>query len=130
MRRISTVFLGLVLVLVATTIPLSASAQFTATGISFGGRVVTVLPCLSVLGPSLHVTIVPAGVFPTMYIWTPATITKLVGPPVPGGQILGKADVPFACWNLLTGGFLGLFPVFSFLYGLRMQEIGTSLPGV
>jgi len=106
--------------------PVPALAQLGTPGISFGGRVVTVIPCLSIFGPSLHVTIIPAGVFPTAYIWTPATITKLIGPPVPGGQILGKADVPFACWNIVSGGFLGLFSVFSFLYGLRMQEIGTS----
>lgn len=92
--------------------PLSASAL----GVSFGGRIVTVIPCISVLGPSLHVTIVPAGLFPTSYIWTPATLTFLAGPPRnPGQQVLGVADIPYTC-------AVGKIPFF----GLRMQMIGTS----
>jgi hypothetical protein len=107
--------------LVTFALPLSASAQF-LTGISFGGRVLTVIPCT---GGMLHVTIAPAGVFPAAYIWTPATITNLVGPPVPGGQILGIADVPFVCF-VGVGFFSSGIP----LFGLRMQYIGTSPPSL
>lgn len=95
---------------------------------SFGGKVTAALPCLSPLGPSIWVTIAPAGVMPTSYIWTPATITKLNGPPThPGQQILGLADVPYVCWNVISSGLFGLFSAFSYLYGLRMTEVGTSL---
>lgn len=93
--------------------PLSASAL----SLSFGGRVIAVIPCKSVLGPSLHVTILPAGAFPVMYIWTPATITFSAGPPRTIGQkILGLYDVPFFC----TVGFKPFF-------GLRMFLVGTSV---
>jgi hypothetical protein len=93
--------------------PVSASAFF-----SFGGRIITVVPCLSALGPSLHITIVPAGLFPVAYIWTPATFTFLAGPPRnPGQQVLGLYDVPFVC----TIGF----PPIP-LPGLRMFMVGTS----
>lgn len=89
---------------------------------SFGGRIVSVIPCS---GGMLHVTIVPAGLFPVQYIWTPFTITKLYGPPLhPGQQLLGLADVPFVCF--IGGGFFSS-PVP--LYGLRMTTVGTSLPG-
>jgi hypothetical protein len=95
---------------------------------SFGGRVTSVIPCISPLGPALWISIVPAGVFPVSYIWTPATITKLDGPPTHvGQQVLGLADVPFACWNVTSGGLFGLFDVFSYLYGLRITTIGTGL---
>lgn len=97
---------------VAAAYPLATSAA----GFSFGGRVLAVVPCVSAFGPSLHVTIKPAGVFSTTYIWTPATFTLLVGPPrTPGQQVLGIADIPYVC-------FVGKFP----LYGLRMQLVGTS----
>lgn len=88
--------------------------------LSFGGRIVGVIPCVSGLGPSLFVTIKPAGVFAPTYIWTPATITRLAGPPrTIGQQILGRADIPFVC----------VIPakVPIPLYGLRMQVVGTSL---
>lgn len=86
--------------------------------ISFGGRVATVIPCISGLGPSLHVTIVPAGIMPVTYIWTPATLTFTAGPPRnPGQQLLGLADVPFFCT-------IGTPPVP--LFGLRMFMVGTS----
>lgn len=97
-------------------------------GISFGGRVISELPCISPLGPSLAITIQPAGVFPINYIWTPATITKPTQASIPtlGGQVLGIADIPYACWNPIKGGFLGLFTFLSYSYGLRMQIVGTS----
>src|SRR3989344_6256928 len=74
--------------------PLSASAF----GFSFGGRINKVVPCISGLGPSLHITIRPAGVFAPMYIWTPATFTGLFGTPRNiGQQVLGIADIPYVC---------------------------------
>lgn len=86
---------------------------------SFGGRIATVVPCVSGLGPSLHITIIPAGVFQPAYIWTPLTITKLAGPPRnPGQQVLGTADIPFVC-------FTPTVPPVP-LYGQRIFQIGTS----
>lgn len=97
-------------------------------GISFGGRVISELPCISPLGPSLAITIKPAGLFPISYIWTPATITKPTQASIPtiGGQVLGIADIPYACWNPIKGGLFGLFTFLSYSYGLRMQVVGTS----
>lgn len=95
--------------------PSSAGAQFLGT--SFGGRVIASIPCVSPLGPSLHVTIAPSGIFSPVYIWTPATLTYTYGPPTrPGQQVLGLADVPFGC-------MVGTLP----LYGQRMTMVGTSL---
>ncbi len=93
--------------------PLSASAL----GASFGGRVVTMVPCISPLGPSIWFTIVPASLYPVFsFIWTPATATFLAGPPThPGQQVLGVADVPFGCK-------VGIVP----FVGQRVQVIGTS----
>ena len=96
--------------------PVSANAL----GFSFGGRIIKVVPCVSGLGPSLHVPIKPAGVFAPMYIWTPATLTGLFGPPrTIGQQVLGIADIPYVC----------VIPVKPpiILPGLRMQIVGTSL---
>lgn len=82
---------------------------------SFGGRIAAVIPCTA----GLWITIVPAGVFPVSYIWTPATITYTAGPPRNiGQQVLGTADIPFVC-------FYGS-PTPVPLYGLRMQMVGTS----
>ncbi len=101
--------ISLIVLLVA---PLSASAF----SLSFGGRVVTAIPCASFLGPSLYVTIVPAGLFPVSYIWTPATLTFSAGPPrTPNQQILGLYDVPFVC---TTAG--------APFFGFRMFMVGTS----
>jgi uncharacterized membrane protein YgcG len=127
--HISTRYVLPLLAVVMLFAPSFASAQILS---SFGGRVLTVLPCISPLGPSLVVTVRTATVIPLVksYIWTPATITKLVGPPVPGGQVLGLADVPYACWNPVKGGLFGLFTFLSYSYGQRMTYIGTSLPGL
>jgi hypothetical protein len=87
---------------------------------SFGGRVVAIVPCS---GGMLHVTIIPAGLFPVTYIWTPFTATKLYGPPIhPGQQLVGLADIPFVCF---VG--VGLFTTPVPLYGLRMTTVGTSI---
>lgn len=100
------------------SVPLTAGAV----GVSFGGRVLSVLPCT---GGLFHVTILAfrLGVIPSFepYIWTPATVTKLYGPPlVVGQQLLGVADVPLVC-NVIASPL--------FLPGLRMQTVGTSLSG-
>jgi len=106
--------------LLVICLPFPASA---ALGTSFGGRILSVLPCLSPFGPSLQVNILPAGGVSTSYIWTPATITFLAGPPNhPGQQILGVADIPFAC--VIPSPFF-FIPAVT-LFGQRMQFIGTS----
>jgi hypothetical protein len=94
-----------------------ASTPLARTRISFGGRVVSVIPCT--LG--LHITIVPAGAIPVNYIWTPGTITGLVGPPrTPGQQVLGiAAPLPIACATFTVP------PVP--LPGHVMFTVGTSL---
>jgi hypothetical protein len=108
--------LGKVLCAALLVVVAAAPSAVSAAGLSFGGRIVAVIPCMSAFGPSLHVTIKPAGVFSTTYIWTPATFTLMVGPPrTLGQQVLGIADIPYVC-------FVGKFP----LYGLRMQLVGTS----
>ena len=112
--------LGTILLAVFLAIGLVAPLSVSAFGFSFGGRILAVTPCVSGLGPSLWVSIRPAGVFAPTYIWTPATITKLVGPPrTIGQQVLGRADIPFVCF------IPAKVPIP--LYGLRMQIVGTSL---
>ncbi|HVY73075.1 MAG TPA: hypothetical protein VG984_03455 [Candidatus Paceibacterota bacterium] len=74
-------------------------------GLSFGGRIALVLPCLSLLGPSVWTVIVPApATKQPLYIWTPATLRGLpptspdVPPPyAPLQGILGIADIPYWC---------------------------------
>jgi hypothetical protein len=109
--------------------PAAASAQVLS---SFGGQVLTVLPCIGPLGPSTIVTVRTANTIPLVksYIWTPETVTKLAGPPLPGSQIVGLADIPYVCWNPVKGGLFGLFTFLSYSYGQRMTYIGTSLPGI
>ncbi|OGC83625.1 hypothetical protein A3D68_00380 [Candidatus Adlerbacteria bacterium RIFCSPHIGHO2_02_FULL_52_17] len=97
-------------------VPFVASAF----GTSFGGRIISVIPCS---GGMRHITIIPAGVFPISYIWTPFTITYSVGAPRrPGQQVLGVADIPFVCFVGGGGFFSSPVP----LHGLRMQIVGTS----
>lgn len=109
----------------STTATVAETAVNTATGGSFGGRIIAIMPCASALGPSVWVTLLPAGPLlpPYMYIWTPATLTSVV-PPIPslpprniGQQLLGRFDIPYAC--------VVPFPPFVF-YGLRMQIMGAS----
>lgn len=93
------------------------------TGTSFGGKVLSILPCVSTFGPSLQVNILPAGGISTSYIWTPATISFLAGPPThPGQQILGVADIPFVC--IIPSPFF-FIPAVT-LFGQRIQFLGTS----
>lgn len=103
--------------------PLAAHAL----GISVGGRIIALTPCVSPLGPSIWLTVLSARatdpLVPEPYIWTPLTFRTLV-PPTPtlpppthiGQQILGIADLPFTC-------FVGFVP----LYGLRLQIGNASL---
>ncbi len=121
MRGVSKFLVGL-FVVALIALPGVAHMQGLSPLTSFGGRVVTVLPCS---GGMIHITIIPSGLFPISYIWTPATITKLYGPPVlPGQQVLGTADIPFVCF---LG--VGVLSVPVPLFGLRMFSVGTSLPG-
>lgn len=104
-------------------IALSGSGVSAAAGLrSFGGRVLAVVPCVSPLGPSIWATVVqPPPKQPSVIpvIWTPATITRLWGPPKnPGQQILGTFDTPIACV---------LNPILPPFIGFRMTEVGTSL---
>jgi hypothetical protein len=120
MYKLSSFWIAVIFFVLAA-LPFSAYAAF---GTSFGGRVVSVLPCLSPLGPSLQVNIAPAGGFSTSYIWTPATVTFMAGPPNhPGQQNLGVADIPFAC--VIPSPFF-FIPALT-LFGQRMQFIGTSV---
>jgi len=76
--------------------PAAALAQLNTGGgyRSFGGKVITVVPCT--LG--WHITIVPAGVFPVSYILPPLTRGGFFGLPRPGRAILGTAyPMPTAC---------------------------------
>ncbi|MCC7500871.1 hypothetical protein IT396_03705 [Candidatus Nomurabacteria bacterium] len=110
MNRVRTFILGVMLFVLL--IPSPAAAL----GVSFGGRIVAVTPCIGGLGPSIWVKIIPAGIFPVAYVWTPLTLTYLAGPPRNiGQQVLGVADTPYVCK-------VGTVP----LVGLRMQIVGTS----
>lgn len=104
----------------------SVSSFFVSPFTSFGGRVTVVVPCTLGVLPMLYVTVLSnrGGIpHPEFYIWTPATLTKLAGPPThPGQQILGLADVPLTCF---IGGGLFVLPVP--LVGLRMMTVGTSV---
>jgi hypothetical protein len=108
-----TKILAIFITVAALVLPFSASAL----GVSFGGRVISAIPCVSALGPSLYVITAPVGfTFITPLIWTPATITKSAGPPrSPGQQVLGVADIPFTCK-------IGV----AIVPGMRMQTVGTS----
>ena len=129
MRKTARLFSSVALALL-TFAPLTASAQ-NFTSIPFGGKVSAVVPCISPLGPSLHVTVSSAriGSFgaPEFYIWTPATVTKLVGPPLPGGQILGNADIPYFCWHVISAGFFVFLSAFFCLCGLWVLFLGPSV---
>lgn len=99
----------------------TAAAAGTAGANDFGGWVLTPpIPCKN---GGVFVTVRQSGlkvppVIPV--IWTPATITRLQGPPTRVGQsIVGKTDIPFVC---LTNT-LPPFP----LPGMRIFMMGSSL---
>ena len=128
MKQFLTYAAGALLSITILTTPLSASAL----GLSFGTQGITVLtPCVSYLGPSVWITIVPAGGDPNIfYIWTPTT----VGPPPTHvkQEILGIADVPyFCCAAGVPAGFGGCYVGHSFVpslpVGERIQLDGVSI---
>ncbi len=91
-------------------VPLYASAL----GTSFGGKILAITPCMSLSGPAVWIKILPAGLFPITYIWTPLTIGL---PPVHvAQQILGVADIPYGC-------VVGKVP----FVGQRIQIDGVSI---
>ena len=132
--------------------PAAVSTASNAKGLSFGGRVVAAIPCLSDLGPSYWVTIAPApATKQPFYIWTPETLRgitppgapplfpPITGPDVPppthpGQEILGIADAPFWCClpgEVPTAPGLCAVPhppwVLPGLPGQRMQFANQSL---
>lgn len=84
---------------------------------SWGGHVIAIVPCVHGM---LWVTIRSARFVaptPEHYIWTPATITHLAGPPhIIDQGLLGLADAPMVC---ITPGGVPLF-------GFRMTVLGSS----
>lgn len=114
-----------------------------AKGVSFGGRIAALLPCVSYLGPSMWVTIVPAPFTKQpLYIWTPETLrgvppTPDLPPPfAPLQQILGIADIPYFCClppSIPTIPFTCQIPAYPYwipvppLLGQRMQFANQSL---
>lgn len=120
-----TVFLAIIVMM-----PAAASAQVKPS--SFGGRILSSEPCISPLGPSILVRILSARDsdlgFPVNYIYTPATVVVTAALPVPGGQVLGLADIPYLCWTITKGGLFGLFNVFSYSYGTRMTYVSVTPP--
>lgn len=110
MRAPFVLLLGLLLLTIAVFIP----RETYAAGLSFGGRILLISPCISASGPSVWITIQPAGRFPITYIWAPGTIG--LPPTHPGQSILGIADIPYVCK-------IGTF----FLYGQRIQRDAVSI---
>ncbi len=99
------------------SIPLFAFAAF---GLPFGGRISVIIPCTN---GALYVIVQSARLIdplaPEPYIWTPATLTFLSGPPShPGQEILGVATIPYVCLTTTVPSLP--------LPGLLMQIIGTS----
>lgn len=109
MDRIQKIFIAGSITAVAL-VPLTAFAL----GFSFGGKVITPIPCLSPVGPAIFFTIVPAGLFPIGFIWAPGSLG--IPPSHPAQQILGVADTLFGC----TAGIVPLS-------GFRVQFDGVSL---
>lgn len=119
----------------------AVSASQAKAGLSFGGRIALLLPCLSLLGPSVWTVIIPSpSTKQPLYIWTPATLrgfppTSPDPPPyAPLQGILGIADIPF--WCCLPPGVPGppglcLVPykpyVVPGLLGQRMQYANQSI---
>lgn len=114
-------FFSTVLIIAALAAPVSALAL--VPGISFGGRIINLFPCLN---GTIYTQIISANtatfgaIIP--YIWTPATITKLVGPPNHiGQQILGLASPTFTPLCVIS------FTPFVAIPGFPMiDEVGTS----
>lgn len=98
------------------------STQAAATGVSFGGQVITVDPtCIN----GVLITIRPAGASPIKLIWTPgASQTFRNGPPThPGQWVLGTA-IPGVCYKWFPGWpywYIGSIPA------MQITVLGTSL---
>lgn len=124
MRKIFLPIAGIVM-LSFLLMALSASAQTVGPGVSFGGRIISVVPCLYRGVPAEQVRIIRAGGWiASTYIWSSVTtITKLAGPPILGGQVLGLAGF-FVDACTIPG--TGLFGVPIPLFGFPMFYIGTS----
>lgn len=139
--------------LLATPMPAAAAAS----GLSFGGKIAVLTPCVSYTGPSVWVTIVPAPATKNItYIWTPGTLRGVPPPGFPplyppspnpdpapyivGQHILGIADVPYFCCpppSIPTAPFSCQIPAYPYwipvppLLGQRMQWANQSpLPGI
>ncbi len=105
-------------ILASLVLLVSLFMPFSALAITpMGGYVTTYLPC----NYGILITVVnPGGIGSGVYMWTPATISFLHGPPLPNTWVLGMTDVPFPCF--IGKVFVG--------YGERITFHGTSLPGV
>ena len=128
MKQTLLYIVGALLSLATFLTPLSASAL----GLSFGTPTITaVMPCVSYAGPSVWITIVPAGGDPNVfYVWTPTTLGP---PPVHTKQeILGLADIPYFCCAAgapigFGGCYVGHSIVPSLPVGERIQYDGVSI---
>ncbi len=129
----------------------AATKTIVKPNLSFGGRVAVALPCISILGPSYWVSLVPApATKQPFYIWTPLTLrgvpppglpplfppkpTPDIPPPmVPGQEVLGLADIPYWCClppSVPAGPFICVVPPYFIvppLLGQRMQWANQSL---
>ncbi len=129
MQIIHTFFVSMMLVVqlaLSSFWPQTVAAAAATKPVSYGGRIALLIPCVSTLGPSIWVQIVPASPLlpPFQYIYTPATLLSIV-PPVPaippshpGQEVMGRFDIPFFCVIPVTP------PIY--LPGLRMQTLGVS----
>lgn len=97
------------LIAVGLTVPLVSFAAL----VPIGGKVTVALPCV---GGGIYYVVAGFGMGAGAFVWYPGSITYPYGPPRPGVNILGTADVPVVC-------FFGKVP----LYGLRTFMEGTSL---
>ena len=117
------------------TSAISGGATGEAIGRSFGGHITLFFPVC--WGGGIWTQVAPVGGSPPypFYLWTPATDTRMAGPPhVPRGGILGVFGPPSICLSLIH--FPGSIPISvkpTIYYGSApsMTLIGTSaLPDI
>lgn len=121
MHRLAVIFAG-VLGAALLTIPFVTSA-LAVPGISVGGRIITWIPCLN--GNIFTVVTSAQGATlgaPIPYIWTPATITKLAGPPTHVGQ----EEIGLASPTLLPLCVISFVPLIILPGFPLLDEFGTS----
>lgn len=85
---------------------------------SFGGRIVSINYCIH---GAININILPAGLFPISYVWSPATLTFPPWQPPNhiGQEVLGLANpIPIPCVGFGTHP-----PIWM---GLNMFMVGTS----